>query len=187
MTPDLPPKQQRNVDRAHLRAIPGAHGDAGDAEIVRATVALGQDFVRSEEIEEVAGRLIEKHAFRLGAIHSIRVLYLLNGKPFDEEKEERSHDAIGKAIKAPVLWRDVSGYDAVIWVRGYFWGKFDARQREAIVLHELLHLDVDAEGALRIAKHEIEEFGLVVREYGRWLEDIDLFARQLSLFEEPGA
>jgi hypothetical protein len=141
----------------------------------------GPEFVRSSDVAAVAEAVLSEHgkaggvprvfdtarAIRDGEIH---VLWLLNDKPFDELNEEKSHDAAGKCLKAPRLWHDVTGFDLAIWIRGYFWRRAEPRVRQAMLLHELLHVEIrrtkENEAKVSIRKHDVEDFVDVVRHYG---------------------
>lgn len=73
-----------------------------------------------------------------------------------------------------------------------FWRNADARTREALVFHELLHAAhaLDKEGEPRftdeglpiweIRGHDIEEFDDVVKRYGSWMPDLLRFKRALA-------
>jgi len=139
------------------------------------------DFVRSSEVAGVAEDVLRIHGKvgGVGRLHpvaraiadeEIHVLWLLNAKPFDPEKDEEGHDAAGKCVKAPALWHDVTRFDVVIWIREFFWSRWDEATRRAAVLHELLHVEVDRDrnnqAKVRIRKHDVEDFVDVVRHYG---------------------
>lgn len=155
----------------------------------------GPQFERAGDVAEVADEVFAKEgqdrliprlfdvrrAIREG---DINVLYLRNTKPFDPLSDEARHDAIAKCVKAPTLWHDVTGFDAAIWVRGYFWDQFDEMSRRALLVHELLHLDVsyDDGGAVKLAirKHDLEEFDDVARHFGAALPGIAEFTRAFA-------
>lgn len=141
----------------------------------------GPDFVRSTEVADVADTVLNKHGKvgGVGLLHAtaraiadeeVHVLWLLNTKPFDPEKDAEGHDVAGKCVKAPGLWHDVTGFDVAIWIREYFWKRWDQPTREAALLHELLHVEVDRDQdnnpKVKIRKHEVEDFVDVVRHYG---------------------
>jgi hypothetical protein len=51
--------------------------------------------------------------------------------------------------------------------------------------HELTHCDVDEEGKLSLRPHDLEEFNVIVRRYGLWRAEVQLFleaARHPDLF-----
>jgi predicted metallopeptidase len=139
------------------------------------------DFYPSTEVEEVAKRLIEQHRFLFAHLSELKLIYLL--RQVEGEIEEKTIDALAKAVKAPALWRDTFGVDAAIWVDRRWWVKFTEAEREAVVLHELLHVGVNDKGRAKMLDHDVEEFGMVVRLYGPWRPDVALFEQQLGLFE----
>ena len=161
----------------------------------------GPDFVKSSEVERLAEQLLEEHG-RAGGISrlfevrrairndELAIAYLLNTKPFDPLKDDVTHDAIAKCVKAPGLWHDVTGIHVAIWVRAYFWNQFDDRQRAAVVTHELLHVQVDRDDAdqpkLRLRRHDVEEFTDVVRRYGLIDSARQALVKAAGLYEEDG-
>jgi hypothetical protein len=158
----------------------------------------GPDFVRSEAIADVAETVLTKHgrvggAGRLFPVarairdEEIRVLWLRNDKPFDPEKDDLDHDAVGKCIKAPTLWHDVTGYDIAIWIRGYFWDRWEALLQEAVVLHELLHIEInrdkDDQVKLALRKHDLEAFADVARFYGPVEGEAQAYLRAAAVWD----
>jgi hypothetical protein len=157
----------------------------------------GPDFVKSEEVADVADTVLRLHgaAGGIGQLHpvaraiadeEIHVLWLLNCKPFDPEKDEEGHDTAGKCLKAPGLWHDVTGYDVAIWIREYFWNRWDEPTRRAAILHELLHVEVDRDRddqvKVKIRKHEVEDFVAVVLHYGPIFGDGPRYVRAAATF-----
>lgn len=78
------------------------------------------------------------------------------------------------------------------------WANLDAKQRKALVDHELCHCRYDFdetknEVKLSIVGHDLEEFVAVVDRHGLWRPDVEVFAastskfKQLELGEEGGA
>lgn len=154
------------------------------------------DFTRSEEVADVADEVLRLHgrAGGVGRLHpvaraidneEIHVLWLLNTKPFDPEKDEENHDAAGKCLKAPGLWRDITGYDVAIWVRAYFWERWDVHMRQALLLHELLHVEIkrdrDDQARVAIRKHDVEAFVDVARIYGTVEGEAAAFVRAATV------
>jgi hypothetical protein len=141
----------------------------------------GAEFIRSDDVADIAREVLSEHGTVGGVVDAfetaraiadeeIHVLWLLNTKPFDEAKEERSHDAAGKCIKAPRMWADVTGYDVAIWIREHYWLEADDRVKRAMLLHELLHVEIrrDKNDVAKVAvrKHDIEDFVAVAKHYG---------------------
>lgn len=164
---------------------------------------VGSEFVRSDEVAHVAEQVLDRHGRPgpavVGQLRSlrtalldddVRVEYLLNLKPFDPLKEDVTHDAIAKVVKAPALWHDVTGIDAVVWVRGYFWNAFDERARAGVLMHELLHIEVepDDKGGTKVAlqHHDVEEFIAAVRYYGAFVPSREALAKAYGLWQQDG-
>lgn len=142
------------------------------------------DFYQADELDEVAASVIHLHGHagsrnplpRLGPVveaieaGEIRVLYLMNGKPLADTEDPGHHDVAGKCVKAPALWHDVTGYDVAIWIREAIWKDLPPDARRAIVLHELLHVEVtrdkDDQAKVSVRKHDVEDFVDVARHYG---------------------
>ena len=161
----------------------------------------GPEFVRSSEVADVADLVLDRHgrAGGIGALKATRealvdgaisIAYLLNTKPFDPLKDDVTHDAIAKCVKAPALWHDVTGLHGAIWIRSYFWDQFDEKARAGVVLHELLHLQVaedeDGQVKLRLRKHDVEEFIHVVRHYGAYVPGRKALVEAYGLWEQDG-
>lgn len=122
------------------------------------------DYVESGDMKSIAAALVRRHSTIASVVEDLRIGYRLRlGQPSGE-----GESAIAQCQKAAPLWRDESGLDVVIWVWQYWWEAFDERARERITLHELLHIDRTEKGGVKLRKHEVEEFTLVVHEYGIW-------------------
>jgi predicted metallopeptidase len=144
-----------------------------------AAAAEQPTFVVSDEVRAVARRVIADHPGRLGDLEQFRIAFLLNhGTP---PGDETGVHAIAKAIRAPDLWATLAEKDAAVWVLADVWPSLSERQRQAVIYHELLHFIVTDKGALRLVKHDVEEFIAVVSEYGAWHGALDALAQQLTL------
>lgn len=122
------------------------------------------DYVEAPDMKKIAVALIRRHPTIRAVTEDLRIGYRLRlGEPSGE-----GESAIAVCTKAPALWRDESGLDVVIWAWQFWWTTFDERQREALVLHELCHVDRTEKGGVKLRKHQVEEFTLVVHEYGIW-------------------
>src|SRR5919108_353552 len=154
----------------------------------------GPDFTRSEAIDKVGQAVLSKHGKAGGALfevaraardEEIRILWLRNDKPFDPEKDDEGHDVVGKCVKAPRLWHDVTGYDVAIWLRGWFFDRWSEQEQEAFTLHELLHIEIkrdkDGQAKVAVAKHDVEDFVAVVRHYGTVVGDSARYVRAATV------
>jgi hypothetical protein len=137
----------------------------------------------SPEIETVMARVVRLFPdhfgwslnFKLGGV-------IVRGST---PKDEGGCNILARFVKVPPLWHGLTGYDAIVRVEEWAWGRLGPSEQEALIAHELSHGAMSDKGALRVEKHDLEEFSFVVRHYGAWQEGIALFDRQLELFE-PG-
>lgn len=134
-------------------------------------------FVLAPEVEELATLVIDScsefepiaTAKREGGLS---IVHVFETKSFDPTKEEFKPHTIAKVTKAPPIWRALTTYDLAIQFRLPFWEAFDERQRQAVLHHELSHIDIDEPGDDRgIAKfslrpHDVEDFARTIRRFG---------------------
>lgn len=141
-------------------------------------------FVLSDEITEVASVVFAKHGVHFNALRPLKIGYVMigGGSP---PKRDRIDGIWAKFIKAPPIWRSLSGYSAIVWVREPIWRILSAQQREALIAHQLSHGTTNDRGELVVAHHDSEEFAWVARQYGAWNDGVELFGKQLSLFGTP--
>lgn len=94
----------------------------------------------------------------------------------------------GKCSRATGKWRYLTNVDFVVEVFNYFWKNADIRAKEALIFHELLHVDISEkdDGAIvfGIKKHDIEEFVAVSQYYGAWNEDLKKFIEVINNYLE---
>jgi hypothetical protein len=137
----------------------------------------------SPEIGIVQSRLVRLNPIQFGWSNNFKIGAVLvrGGKP----KDEGGCVILARFVKVPPLYHGLTGYDAIIRVEDWAWNRLDSTGQEALVAHELCHGSMSDKGALRVMRHDLDEFGFVVRKYGAWREAIALFDRQLAMFE-PG-
>ena len=106
--------------------------------------------------------------------------------------DPEGHVTIGKCKRASDLDRELANYDFVILLSQFFWTTANAKQRRALLDHELCHAAVkyddasgdpaqDARGRTiyRTRKHDIEEFQEIVARHGCYKRDLEAFAKAL--------
>lgn len=154
----------------------------------------GSQFRSDAELEARAGVLMG----RFNELYPVREAitqgeltfgFLVNTKPFDVMTERLVCGSIGKSVKASPVWRDLTGLDAVIWVRSHVWSAFDNEDtRDALLLHLLLHFDAAfVRGTWKLATrdHDFAGFNDVARHFGSALPDIASFVRALERGDSP--
>jgi predicted metallopeptidase len=153
-------------------------------------VPAGQAYVKSADLERIGEELAAEHVVSFQHLRGVSLLYLFRkGTPpgmKNEDGETHIH-AIARAFKCTPLWQSVSGYDAGMWVWEWWWERLDVDQQHALTMHELLHIGAKPNGDVKLEKHDVEDFALVVRHYGQWMDGVKLYAQQLALFEASGA
>lgn len=140
-------------------------------------------YEESSEIRSVAERLIRLYPVQFGWVANFKLGYVIvRGLKLNLDKRE----PWGKFKKVPPLYRGLTGLDAVVELVADGWGQLNAEQQEALVAHELCHGSMSERGALRVEKHDLEEFRFVVAQWGAWDEGIRRFGEQLDLFSARG-
>lgn len=138
----------------------------------------------------ILGRFDELYPVREAITQGeLRFGFLFNLKPFDVLTERLVCGAIGKAAKASPVWRDLTGYDAVLWVRAHVWTMFETEDsRDALLLHLLLHFDaafVRGTWKLSTRDHDYAGFNDVARHFGGALPDTASLIAALARGESP--
>jgi len=137
----------------------------------------------SPEIKTVADRLIRLFPVQFGWVNNFKLGYIIvRGLKLNLDRKE----PWGKFKKVPPLYRGLTGLDAVVELVADGWGQLNAEQQEALVAHELCHGSMSEKGALRVEKHDLEEFRFVVAQWGAWDDGIRRFGEQLDLFSQRG-
>ncbi len=118
------------------------------------------EYMELPEVEELAKGIISK--LHWADIPEIKYLVLC---------KENSY-YLGKCSKATGKWRYLSNVDYVIEVFEQFWNTATQNAKEALLRHELEHIEPkeDDEGNIKwgLKKHDVEEFLCVAKEYGSW-------------------
>ena len=137
----------------------------------------------SPDIETVMHRITRLNPAQFDWTHNFKIgtVIVRGSKP----KADGGCVVLARFVKVPPLWHGLTGYDAIIRIEAWAWSRLGPAEQEALVAHELCHGSMSEKGALRVVKHDLEEFGFVVRKYGAWQEGIALFDKQLAMFE-PG-
>ena len=149
---------------------------------------VAPDDEEGRPIYAMVRRLIERHHEHLTNAR-IAVAWNLTWQP-----DVDGRCTLGKAKKASDLDRELAPYDCVIMLRHEFFASSEVTdaQREALIDHELCHLEVELDGhgepkldtkgrtVYRIRRHDLEEFSAVVARHGMWRKDIEAFGALLE-------
>lgn len=138
----------------------------------------------SDELTSIATALMARHEVHFADLRQLRVGYLMiaGGR---EPKRDRIDGVWARFMKVPEPYRTLTELDAVVWVRYAIWKVLDAKQREALMAHQLSHCQTNDKGEIVILRHDLEDFAWVARQFGPWHENVELYGKQLSLFGKP--
>ena len=109
-----------------------------------------------------------------------KILYLFT----TAEKVGRHAAATASRFAKKHLPLSEDEYTYEIVVAKPVWDGFTEDQRFALVYHELLHCGVNEKEVPTIKRHDLEEFGAVVRHFGLWNERAKFVGEQLYLFDQ---
>jgi len=95
---------------------------------------------------------------------------------------------LAACILASEVQKTLHGYDFIIEIAADEWDGLEEKQREALLLHEILHIagkEDEKTGNMTygLQKHDTEEFRKVVEVYGLWTSDIAEMAEAIKKSE----
>ena len=149
---------------------------------------LGDDFLAAPELEELGDSLIRQ---KLGHLDDGELAIEYRWKK--KGGKSGGNAVLGKCVKLSGLARHLAlGAHFCVWLGADYVRamKLDDRQIEALVYHELCHIereepeDEDKPVVYRSVGHDAEVFFAELREYGAWrpsLVELEQTIRQLSL------
>ena len=128
------------------------------------------------EVERIGKSLLKKFPELDASEARIKYLFLI---------AKRDPGYLGKCSKADGKWKFLTNFDFVIEALKSFWEKVDRREKESLVLHELLHIRKGIEKRTNkikwvIRKHDLEEFNNVIKLHGCWTQELRDFYRYLK-------
>lgn len=139
---------------------------------------------REAEQPEAIGRVLVCSVHR--HLRGRRIGYL-----YRQKMERNGKTVLGKASKVGSKLAYFSNLEFLIEINWQAWASLTARQRIALVDHELSHFgieDTDEGEKLLMIPHDLEEFNAVVQRWGMWQPDVASFAKVLQqgdLFADP--
>lgn len=143
-------------------------------------------FSPAPAVERTAEKLIRNHHTHLADVE-IRYVFRSetaknNGKPIMGKARKLS--GLNAYLAQPAGDPDAEDF-FVIEISEPAWTALDAKQREALVDHELCHLttvyDEDTDTVkLALRPHDLEEFRVIVERHGLWQPDVEAFAKTIA-------
>lgn len=128
----------------------------------------------SDEVQKIAEKVLN------GLTIHANIMYV---------KSYKSSKWLGKCQLVPAVFKLLTGYDYIIYVNANTFAGLSAKQKEALIFHELEHIawkpnKKDPEyGKWATRPHDCEEFGSVIQKYGRWLCDVEYISKSLDQFD----
>jgi hypothetical protein len=119
-----------------------------------------REYREDKKIDETAAKIISNFKFPVEPM--IKYLKLISDKS----------TYLGKCSLATGKWKYLIDKEFVIEVWEKWWEGATDSQKEALLFHELSHIDYkdndDGEVTWRIKDHDVEEFNEVAKRYGDW-------------------
>jgi len=128
-------------------------------------------FYESQELNEIGGQLVPE----LFQNVPIKIKFLLVSGQISYA---------GKVLKASPVLKFMTGYDLIVLINKDVWEKLPRNYREALVFHELYHIQVKGD-KISLRKHDVEEFIRVVERYGPWTDALKIIQEILTRKEVP--
>lgn len=126
------------------------------------------------EIVELANSLIAKYNHNASGAN---ICYLFKSKHGKQSGLVVAGTCKKESDKSKIL----HGYDYVITLADDIWQEMAPKQREALLMHEILHISAEEDeqtGDIEfgINGHDTEEFRKVIEEYGFWNDNLERLA-----------
>lgn len=145
------------------------------------------EFIPGADIQAMAAHVFKKHETIFKHILSFNLQFRWRAKGGKDQGRPR----LGRCQKTAGLLREFSGADFVVMLSADNCGayKMTFGQVEALVFHELLHIDATEAYKPRIEPHDFEGFVAELQHYGAWKSDlkaVEAVLAQPSLFDQEG-
>ncbi|MEN6440920.1 MAG: putative metallopeptidase [Syntrophobacter sp.] len=138
-------------------------------------------WISDPEVEKMAAKLVSRHHPEAA---TASICYMMRKK----HGSKNGAIVLGKCHKVSPRDKILHGYDYLIILAWDMWMMFNDIEKEALLLHELLHVFKDEKGenpAWKIEPHNVEEFSKVIEVYGLWKPDLQAFAKAIYARQEP--
>ncbi len=144
-------------------------------------------FIPGADIERIADMLIGRHPELFKVIQNFRMVYRWRAKGGQRQGQR----VLGRCQKTAGLLKEFSKADFIIMLSGDHCRscRLTFRQIEALVFHELCHVEANDNYQPRVNGHDFEAFVQEVKIYGAWKSDLQLAEAafvQPSLFDQTG-
>lgn len=137
-------------------------------ELQKAPEIQGKQFIESDEVEEVARRVLDEEMLDIGPAE---IGYLLVYPNINKK-------TAGKCKKCNKELQFYTGNNYLIQISGELWDMLTEKSRYLLVFHELLHVDAvfkskTQEWKFKIRRHDFEDFYEIYDNHGlEWMKTI---------------
>jgi hypothetical protein len=148
-----------------------------------ATRSLPEFWVADEKTSIMAARIIDEYHPEAS---NASICYLFQKKHTKTNGKVR----LATCAKQSEQQRFLNGFDYVITIAWDMWTVFEENQRQALMLHELLHISKEGDDVFpdwKIQPHDLEEFAKVVEIFGLWKPDVEAMAEAMERYEQGEA
>lgn len=139
-------------------------------------------FSEAPSVAEVAARLISDEA-HFTSLAEAKISYLFR----KGEWLSKGYTVLGKVFPMDERARYNTGYDLQIVVNQWAWDHADEKQQEALVAHELCHIEKSYSDSgkvgFSVAPHDLEEFRYIAKRYSAWDEALQTFLTAYQIGE----
>lgn len=126
----------------------------------------GLEYAEYKSLSSLADELTYRYPGQIADLSNLRVRYYWRRK---------SAATLGKCFTTSGLLREALGADVVIWLAANLArdAGFEQRQVEALLFHELLHIQLDDKtGKYALRGHDFEGFMAELEKFGPWRADL---------------
>jgi hypothetical protein len=95
-----------------------------------------------------------------------------------EPQRNKGHQVLGQVSKVPDKYKPFMEFDFMIWLARDAFEMMDSRSREAIIDHELCHIQLRS-GSYTLVGHDFEEFYEIIQRHGFWDQRLQRIDREL--------
>lgn len=139
-----------------------------DVASVMAPKVVGR-YSDAEPVRKLADWLIREES-NFMRLRNAKVSYLFR----NDEWVSKGYTVYAKTFIMDDRQKFNTGLDVQIVVNKWVWDRIDDRQREALIAHELCHIDL-VNGNYSAAPHDLEEFRYIAKRYGAWDDGLQKF------------
>lgn len=126
---------------------------------------MRETVTQSEELRKLGEKLIQKHKeFEDIRDAEVRIGYCVS----DDARIRDGKAVLGECTKVKPLYQAFIPYDFLITFFEPNIEELSKKQKEILMMHELLHIGISTVGELtyRIVPHDVEDFREIIERYG---------------------